>query len=446
MDAQRRETAPVEKRNFRIDVEVHDVLTKPPARRGLELRGEPRKLPEPVLPQRPELAGDIELPKSVWPVDPANPYSRRWSAPLIWRAMRGWLFPYLKSRVLPGDFHPIIAYLFTEWKCNLDCHSCRAFDNRVRGMNEDTAKRAIDWLHSSGCRVLALMGGEVLLRPKFVHKVCYYAAKQGFWIYVPTNGRLLRPDLTDRLGDAGVAVFNLAVDSVEERKELPKALKPIWPSFEYLVKKQHAYGYAVFFNINITRINLEDVRRLTEIAHGYGIATDYHINESPMLEQQHFKHASGNATFLASEDWPKADELIDWLIEKNLSGLQDGQLRLPAQRNEDVHARQGAGLGLPSRPQFDHHPDRRNPGALLPPVFGDLRLGSNRAAPFRPGATGLDEEGLPTPLLLDTQPQPGLLLRCAARSPPGAQAGPARLPGNQRELRSLRKSGAGGDL
>jgi MoaA/NifB/PqqE/SkfB family radical SAM enzyme len=28
--------------------------------------------------------------------------------------MRGWLFPYLKSRLLPGDFHPIIAYLFTE--------------------------------------------------------------------------------------------------------------------------------------------------------------------------------------------------------------------------------------------------------------------------------------------------------------------------------------------
>lgn len=40
----------------------------------------------------------------------------------------------------PGDFHPIIAYLFTEWKCNLDCHYCWAFDNRVKGMTEDTAE------------------------------------------------------------------------------------------------------------------------------------------------------------------------------------------------------------------------------------------------------------------------------------------------------------------
>jgi len=59
-------------------------------------------------------------------------------------------------------------------------------------MTEDTARRSIDWLHESGFRVLALMGGEVLLRPKFVHKVVYDAARKGFWIYVPANGRLMR--------------------------------------------------------------------------------------------------------------------------------------------------------------------------------------------------------------------------------------------------------------
>ena len=79
-------------------------------------------------------------------------------------------------------------------------------------------------------------------------------------MYVPTNGRLMRPDVIDRLGDAGVATFNLAVDSVEDRKELPKALDPIRQYFEYLIKKQYVYGFSVFFNINITRINLEDVR------------------------------------------------------------------------------------------------------------------------------------------------------------------------------------------
>ena len=75
-----------------------------------------------------------------------SPYRSRVTLPMISRAMRGWLAPYLRSRLLPGDFHPIIAYLFTEFKCNLDCHYCWAFDNRIKGMNEDTALRAIDWL------------------------------------------------------------------------------------------------------------------------------------------------------------------------------------------------------------------------------------------------------------------------------------------------------------
>ena len=71
-------------------------------------------------------------------------------------------------------------------------------------MTEDTAKRSIDWLRDSGCRVLALMGGEPLLRPDFAHKIIYYAAKKGFWVYLPTNGRLMWPKVIDKIADAGV--------------------------------------------------------------------------------------------------------------------------------------------------------------------------------------------------------------------------------------------------
>jgi MoaA/NifB/PqqE/SkfB family radical SAM enzyme len=241
---------------------------------------------------------------------------------MVARALRGWLYPYIGSRVRPGEFHPIVSYLFTEWKCNLDCHYCWAYDNRVKGMTEEVARRSIDWLYDSHCRVLALMGGEVLLRPRFVHRVVDYAAQKGFWVYVPTNGRLMRPDVIDRLGDAGVATFNVAVDAVEECSELPKALNPIRPFFDYLIRKQYVYGFSVFFNINITRMNLGDVRELTEIAHDVGIATDYHINETPLLEQSDFKHGSDNSTYIAPEDWPEVDAVIDWLIEKNRSGYK----------------------------------------------------------------------------------------------------------------------------
>jgi MoaA/NifB/PqqE/SkfB family radical SAM enzyme len=299
---------------FRIDVAMHDLLMHtsapplPPKSRDLAL-------PEPIFPQYPELLKD--------PGPEQPPEKRQWSGPDIYRKMRGWLFPYVRSRVLPGEFHPITAYLFLEYKCNLDCWYCWAFDNRVKGMTEDVARRSIDWLHDHGCRVLALMGGEPLLRPQFAHKVVYYAAKKGFWIYIGTNGRLLRPDVADRLGDAGVAVFNFALDSWDLKPSLPKAFVPAKQNLDHVLRKQYVHSYMVFFNINICRNNLEDVRQLTDYAHDHRVATDYHINETPMLEQdEHFKHLEENPTYIRPQDWRDVDSLLDWLIEKNKAGYQ----------------------------------------------------------------------------------------------------------------------------
>ena len=170
---------------FRIDVAIHDVLMRsnplpptPPQRIGATL-------PQPIFPQYPEKLKD--------PGPETVPERRIWSRKHIYRTMRGWLFPYIRSRVMPGEFHPINAYLFVEYKCKLECWYCWAFNNKVKGMSEDVARRSIDRLHEHGCRVLALMGGEPLLRPQIAHKIVYYAAKKGFWIYIGTNGRLLRP-------------------------------------------------------------------------------------------------------------------------------------------------------------------------------------------------------------------------------------------------------------
>jgi len=306
---------------FRLDVQLHELLKKATERPGPRLPrpGGSQTLPVPKFPHRPELLRDHD---GVLAQPHIPPQRRKWTPPLIYRTVRGWLFPYIRSRVLRGDFHPIIAYLFTEWKCNLDCHYCWAFDNSVKGMTEDVAKRSIDWLESTTCRVLALMGGEPLLRPQFVHKVVDYAVKKGFWVYIPTNGRLLRPEVIDRLGDAGAAIFNLAVDAVDEKHGLPKALNAIRRNFEYLVRRQYDYGYSVFFNINICRNNLEDVKALTDIAHANGIATDYHINESPMIHQPQFQHMEENGTFIRPEDFRQVDTLIDWIVAKNRAGYK----------------------------------------------------------------------------------------------------------------------------
>jgi MoaA/NifB/PqqE/SkfB family radical SAM enzyme len=133
----------------------------------------------------------------------------------------------------------------------------------------------------------------------------------------------LRPEVTDRLADAGTAIFNFALDSWNLQPSLPKAVEPARKNLEYLLRKQYVYGYMVFFNLNICRNNLEDVRKITEFAHESRVATDYHINETPMIEQdEHFKHLDENPTYIRPQDWREVDGLIDWLIDRNKAGYQ----------------------------------------------------------------------------------------------------------------------------
>src|SRR4026209_497864 len=227
--------------SFRIDAGLHDMLKDSHGMKDLDDPIGPVEggLPEPVYPQHPD-------PSIRWKTKRAYDNFNRL------RMWKGRGTPYFKSKMMPWELRPLISYLFSEWKCNLDCHYCWSYDNSIKGMTEPVAKRSIDWLHETGNRFLALMGGEPLLRPHFIHKIVYYAAKKDFIIYLPTNGRLMKPDVIDRLGDAGLGAVNLAVDCVDEKPVLAKALTPIRPHFEYLLKNMRRYNYSVFLNVCIT--------------------------------------------------------------------------------------------------------------------------------------------------------------------------------------------------
>jgi len=237
------------------------------------------------------------------------------------RAFRRWFIPYANSRIYSSRLRPVLSYLFTDWRCNIDCHYCFQSDNKGDGMSLETAKDSIDWLKTIGCRVLAIMGGEPTIRKDFILKVIQYGSKNGFFVYLPTNGYLLTEDFIDSLGQADVAAINLAVDCVQPKKGLPKALMAIEPQFRYLVRQQKRYGYILFFNINITSENLKDVKMLTEIAHDNRIATDYHINQAPQqgANIDFYKH-KGDSLYIRPEQYEEVNKLLDWIIEKNRKG------------------------------------------------------------------------------------------------------------------------------
>lgn len=107
------------------------------------------------------------------------------------KAYRSWLLPYIKSRLHPDEFRPVLSFLFTDLDCNLDC------------------------------------------------PYCYSRGK-----------------------------------------------------------------------------TIQDVKSLTQLAHDYGVATDYHINEQPLIPYRHFKNEEDGA-WITEREIKAVDELVDWLIEKN---------------------------------------------------------------------------------------------------------------------------------
>ena len=235
------------------------------------------------------------------------------------RAYRSWLLPYLKSRVSPNKFRPVLSFLYTDLNCNLDCHYCYSRGKNIPGMTMETAKRSVDWLHSVGCRVLAYMGGEPLVRKQFIIDLTRYAVQKGFFVYLPTNGVLLDREFIDGIGEAGISTINLAVDAVDRIEGLPKYFNRIKPQFEYLVEQEKKYGYITFFNINITQHNVNDVKALTQIAHDYGIASDYHVAEPPIIEYEGYRHKNDGG-WIEEESSGAVDGILDWLIAKNLEG------------------------------------------------------------------------------------------------------------------------------
>ncbi len=235
------------------------------------------------------------------------------------RAYRSFLHPVIKSRLQPHQFKPVIAFLFTDLNCNLDCCYCYSRGTQIPGMTFDIAKKSVDLLRTKGCRVLAYMGGEPLLRKEFIIDLTRYAHEQGFYIYLPTNGFLMDENFIDAIGKAGVAAINIAVDAITGYDGIPKAFNRIKPQFEYLVEMAKRYEYIPFLNINITNKNLKDVKVLTELAFSYGIATDYHINEPPLIQYATYEHEADGA-WITEKEFQEVDTIIDWLIHKNLNG------------------------------------------------------------------------------------------------------------------------------
>ncbi|TET68655.1 MAG: radical SAM protein [Dehalococcoidia bacterium] len=142
-----------------------------------------------------------------------------------WRKLPHWLLK--GSKTLPTaagaigmgcigfPIHPV-------WEvtnaCNLKCEQCHASSGKPlpNELNTEEGKRLLDGMAAIGeFRMLALGGGEPLVRPDIFELVAY-ARSLGLEISIATNGTLLTPEMAREFKKMGVANIAVGLNANDE--------------------------------------------------------------------------------------------------------------------------------------------------------------------------------------------------------------------------------------
>ena len=176
------------------------------------------------------------------------------------------------------EFQFFIQWHLTE-RCNLRCRHCYQGRGRSEEMTADEVKREIDgatrmfqaWEQEHGMRVspsVHFTGGEPFLYEGLWDVVAYARAK-GYGVAVMTNGCLVTEVDANRAFDLGISDIQVSLEgppnlhaSIRGKGSFNAAAKGV----EYLA----AAGNKVSANVTLSRINVNKIKRTTEIAKEMG--------------------------------------------------------------------------------------------------------------------------------------------------------------------------------
>lgn len=233
---------------------------------------------------------------------------------------QAWVFigPWLKSRF--GKQTPYWFFLDVTTKCNMRCGYCSVIEPKGVTIAINDAKKAIDFMYQRGCRLVALMGGEPMLLGDDLTRIIEYATSRRMFTYCPTNLSYLDESYLDDLVKAGICLVDAAIDAIADRPGFDKNLERTARQF-YLLRCSRRQGVIVKMNTVITRLNINDVKELTEISHQYELPISFHLVEGPMpgTPKKPYPWLQEDMLF-RPEDYSAFAELADWLTAKQRAG------------------------------------------------------------------------------------------------------------------------------
>lgn len=171
---------------------------------------------------------------------------------------------------------PRIVAWETTRRCALACRHCRGSARDVADAFELTTAeglRLIDALARCSKPLLILTGGEPMMRAD-IYELARHAADSGMRVVMAPCGHLLTTETVSRLLAAGVAAISISLDAAEAAGH--DAFRGVAGAFDASLRGlrcAHAAGLPFQINTTVTRLNVDQLPALLDLAEREGAAT-----------------------------------------------------------------------------------------------------------------------------------------------------------------------------
>ena len=164
---------------------------------------------------------------------------------------------------------PLKVFVDITYRCNLRCAHCFT-DSHSMDQNELSTEQffsLIDQMEEMGTMMLALAGGEPLLRPDF-YEIVAYATQKGIKVGMTTNGLYITPECAKRLQELDISTISISLDGSEDHHDAIRG-KNNWKKTVENIKIARKYcpktKVGIRYTINSTNLHdYEEILRLGE--------------------------------------------------------------------------------------------------------------------------------------------------------------------------------------
>ena len=229
---------------------------------------------------------------------------------------------FLRS-LFSGKSKWLSAALWVTQRCNLRCSYCYYSEPNGKDLTLEDAIPIIEKLFKLGCRYLAFYGGEPMLNSGLTSMV-RKASDLGMFTICHTNGTLLTDDCMRELAEAGLDVFDIAVDHFEASNN-HKSVERVFPILKMLIYESKQYGFEVKLNHCFSKASIDHIDRIVALTDELHIPITIHL---AIPDPFGLRQRPDGGWFQFPDDVEVVERLTAKLVEKEKSG---GLLAEPSQ-------------------------------------------------------------------------------------------------------------------